>query len=569
MATTKLTTKGISLRAVNSPVEKNKRVETDSTSRQSSIQKPKTFSSGFDASTPSSTDLLQKKLDTLNVSSAFRARVLEQLKSAHELPLIQIALSGHNAERAITFYDELSTLLRKTPEAKHRLTPSIQAALLRSVSERRTPDDTGQAGLMGVAQAVLAAQSVAAMPQKQFQKLNALLSAAGGAAADTERGLLLKSVAARAEQLRPSQTDDSALARGQVATSQADRAMEEISLFAKEIRGLPRALLMRSTTLLDIESQTNTSDIDPLKLISSDDARSDNDGLYQRFETSCVPTTAQLTMGEIDPIFARKLWVEMGDKTERSLIATQQLDLHAVPEFFEADGTSVALLSEELAAYQKDGTLPEGYSVKRGTSSLRIAQEARAFVTQLKPRLEAMQHEALRSYLFGNDMTRGGLEEALKALETLRQHNNGQPTDELVQLMRANPPLPNTLVNYSIGLNALANTSNAHFWESGPVVEAEASPTTNQVDSIEALLVNGKSVPIRIGTDEGGHAMLASDVRGIGPEKKILISDPYSGRTAWVLTSEILDADSKWPTKYFELSWPKLTGFYVEVRHER
>jgi len=60
-------------------------------------------------------------------------------------------------------------------------------------------------------------------------------------------------------------------------------------------------------------------------------------------------------------------------------------------------------------------------------------------------------------------------------------------------------------------------------------------------------------VPIRIcnAGGGGGHFMMISDVRGEGANKKYLISDPWTGKTAWVKQSELQNFNSNWPQTYF------------------
>ncbi|HET9645688.1 MAG TPA: hypothetical protein VFP68_20555 [Burkholderiaceae bacterium] len=48
-----------------------------------------------------------------------------------------------------------------------------------------------------------------------------------------------------------------------------------------------------------------------------------------------------------------------------------------------------------------------------------------------------------------------------------------------------------------------------------------------------------------------GHFMMISDVRGEGANRKYLVSDPWTGKIAWVRQSEIQDFGSKWPQEYF------------------
>ena len=45
--------------------------------------------------------------------------------------------------------------------------------------------------------------------------------------------------------------------------------------------------------------------------------------------------------------------------------------------------------------------------------------------------------------------------------------------------------------------------------------------------------------------------MMISDVRGEGANKKYLVSDPWTGKTAWVKQSELQNFGSNWPQTYF------------------
>ncbi|HET7526585.1 MAG TPA: hypothetical protein VFK10_11640, partial [Burkholderiaceae bacterium] len=73
------------------------------------------------------------------------------------------------------------------------------------------------------------------------------------------------------------------------------------------------------------------------------------------------------------------------------------------------------------------------------------------------------------------------------------------------------------------------------------------------ITALDQRLKAGTDVPIRIcnADNSGGHFMMISDVRGEGANKKYLVSDPWTGKTAWIKQTELQNFNSNWPQTHF------------------
>jgi len=61
---------------------------------------------------------------------------------------------------------------------------------------------------------------------------------------------------------------------------------------------------------------------------------------------------------------------------------------------------------------------------------------------------------------------------------------------------------------------------------------------SSQTAAIDSALKEGQPVPLRTEAF-GGHFMLATDVRGEGDAKQYLVTDPWTGKTAWVSETDL------------------------------
>ncbi|MEW6364887.1 MAG: LysM peptidoglycan-binding domain-containing protein [Acidobacteriota bacterium] len=202
-------------------------------------------------------------------------------------------VNSPNADRAARTYLELRDMQSANPS---RINNDVVHTLTRGVADRRTDAAAGQEGLMGRQQAIDAATALTRMPQSEYNRVTQMLNGAGqrggspipGADAQTERALILESVAARRDQLSNPPVWD----RIRNAVGQPSRAMSDIQTYADQIRGTPRNELIQNSTVLDLNGDAAA------------------EALQQRFSHSCAPTTAQIARAEVDPIYARQLHQE-------------------------------------------------------------------------------------------------------------------------------------------------------------------------------------------------------------------------------------------------------------------
>ena len=169
------------------------------------------------------------------------------------------------------------------------------------------------------------------MSDKHYEQVARLLRQTGrdsqgqlkqGADAAAEQALILKALAVRKAQTKARTWD---YVKSFFGKGEASNSIKEIAQFAHSIRGFDRSALMQFTTVQDIHDE-NTSGINPDSLNGAqNDTKSDNDGLFQRYTDSCVPTTAQIVRGEADPIYALGIHREtMNNPSEASSASQEQ-----------------------------------------------------------------------------------------------------------------------------------------------------------------------------------------------------------------------------------------------------
>lgn len=437
-----------------------------------------------------------------------------------EMAAVDRALRGPNADRAMGAYADLIKMQESNPEAQERLSPEIMAMLVSGVGDRRTDSDRGQAGILGQRQARDAAQSLLNMSEADYAEAITLLEQAGkdkdgkpipGADPRAEQALILKAMAARRDNVAPDPlTADAQQAAG---ITKHDQAFSDINQFAADIRGTPRADLIRTTTLMDIDDE-NTSTVDPDNTVANSDTRNDNDGLYQRYNDSCAPTTQQILRGEMDPVYAlRRHRQGIDNPDSETEVAREQGDT--------------------LAKHGGDSTLRQGDHARNALGD----QITSAGLT-------AEQTQTINDLATGAKLDPTHQQQAEEALKLMRAKNDGHPTQGEIASMRANAANPNstrTGVWQGDAAKELSNdVTHLNLTEQNIQGSGGIGP---HLANVETALKDGQPVPFNVAWDHGGvHAMMLTDVRtDTSGSKTYLVTDPWTGATRWVGQKELTD----------------------------
>jgi hypothetical protein len=481
-----------------------------------------------------------------------RSRVNEHLKGLsgealqREVNLLNNALASPNADRAVAAYDKLLGISKESKAAGERLTPEIRESLVMGVATSRTSDATGVEGILGVRQAEQAARALVGMPEDAYKQTTALLEKAGTGKdglpvaksdAAAERSLILKAVAARSDRLQDSWMDSAKRFIGFGDSTEANKAMKEIQGFADDVRGLNRTELIRTTTALDVEA-ANTSTVDPNDIRSNSDTVGNNDGLFQRWNDSCGPTTAQMTRAEADPVYARQLHKEgINNADPNSNSAKEQKEV-----LENNGGTAVSRLG--LQARGKLG------------GQLDAAQKA--------GELTGEQRTAVNKYVTNQSLSAEEQKKADEGLAVLRKRDGGHPTAAEVDAMRSNAGKNGNGMVLDKALNSITGQSTHIDYKTQWV--GNSGVTDDTLKSFDERLKNGQDVPIRVSNagNTGGHFMMVSDVRGEGDNRRYLVSDPWSGKTAWLSAEEMKDPSKGAVDKNFGVGWDRITHYYTE-----
>lgn len=271
-----------------------------------------------------------------------------------ETELFEDALHSGDRDRAMRAFLEVEPQRLAHPD---RITPGIERDLVMGVGNSRIEnlkgDLKGMAGVLGVDDARRAAAALINMPEGEYKEISNVLAQAGQGggpkgSADTERALILKAVAARESAF--GSPDWAEMARTKPGWHMPPTW--EVIHFAEAIRGKDRSELIEKSTVQDLTSPQGTH------------------ALQQRFSTSCVPTSAQITQAESDPVTALRMHSEgIHSTTSKGDIADmQQLIL-------KLDG-GIAV-PREASEIQDHSTQPRGLSPDNFAKALnQIASQA-------------------------------------------------------------------------------------------------------------------------------------------------------------------------------------------------
>jgi hypothetical protein len=372
--------------------------------------------------------------------------------------------------------------------------------------------------------------------------------------ADTERALILKGVAAHAQEL--------------LADSTNAQALSLLDSFATAIRGLPRPEVISHTTAADLDDLTNSSTFNPDDYTAGSDTRAQNDGMFQKYTTSCVPTVSEIVRAAEDPIFAFALNADGGvqSPSTASFAARLQKQVLEQNRFCDVSGKQTELTPGQEELFAKSGELPPGVYEVRGFAVPRFA--TRFLDTLANAVSEGAVSEAdemsLKQSLEGIATDPATTDGAQRALTFLRAANNGFPSDADLETLKGIPLVEGLGLNESYGLDEVA--SPATHLSYVPYRTPDATPSTDQLGMVEQLLAQGQAVPFDIGTDgvPGGHAMTFLDVRGKTPNRFFLVADPWSGRTEWVTESDLSTPHSNWLDRQFGVGWERIRDVFAQ-----
>ncbi|MHC4390641.1 MAG: hypothetical protein ACYS22_04890 [Planctomycetota bacterium] len=413
-----------------------------------------------------------------------------------------------------------------------------RSALDHGLTTRKSEAAEGTEHLLGAFHARRADALFARADPALAGALAADLAAIEGPGAAVGRALYLKAALARSESL---------LGSDPVAR---EAALGTLLAFSTRLTGSSGEALLAQASVIDLDASTSTSDFEPMATdglrgvlhdAKRNDTRGDNDGLFQRFMGSCGTTTLQMALAEEDPVRA---------------FVIRDAGLHSP----KARDTVGRFQEEVLQAFDSAAL---GRRVKHTVSRLRnhLGRQKRAGT------VTAAGAEALLAHV-----TEGKPLEARGqiALTALRESTDGFPDPELLAEVLADPIKGEdglTLEDLQAAIDdhlgavtgraydLLVPQEDADFHPEGRGFTDEA--LGRALDHVEASLEQGLDVPF--GMEQPGHYMLMSATRRQGQDRDFLVSDPWTGRTAWVAEKDLISG--AFSVDPFEQSYEKAPGY--------
>jgi hypothetical protein len=178
--------------------------------------------------------------------------------------------------------------------------------------------------------------------------------------------------------------------------------------------------------------------------------------------------------------------------------------------------------------------------------------------------LTGAQRTAVNKLVNNQPLTAAEQTKADEGLAVLRRRDGGHPTAAEVAAMRENAGKNGDGMVLDAALNDITEQStHIHYKDQWVGKKGMTDETLKQWDS---RLKDGQDVPIRVSnaSNSGGHFMMVNDVRGEGDSRRYLISDPWSGKTAWLSRDELLNPSKDGIDKAFGIGWDRVTHYYTE-----
>lgn len=398
--------------------------------------------------------------------------------------------------------------VRPAPAAPARpAPPQLDGLLLAAAKERKGPTAEGSEALINPGEAARLRAALSAAPKAVSAEVIALASSFRGASAKVASALMLKAAGARADQL---------------TGPGAEKALGTLRAFATTMRGLDADALRERASVLDLDASKNDSLFDAQGLwerrgtvrAPKADTAADNDGLLQRFTSTCGTTVLQMVMAEADPVLAFAINAE----GRSSLSAKDGAGTFQRKVLEEFGGVGIPRLESHLASRLKNGL---GQLVRAGEVTPDMQRSLIRFATAQGP-LDAR---------------------AKNAIEALRTHYDGFPTDADLQKLKAavlpardeglgTAEFQRALTKYASQLTGLG------YQMTAPADGFGRGEAKKHLDPVERALARGADVPF--GVSEPAHWMLLTASRRVDGAREFLVSDPDGGKTAWVTEKDFV-----------------------------
>ncbi|MGH2947647.1 MAG: hypothetical protein ACRDPC_15585 [Solirubrobacteraceae bacterium] len=412
----------------------------------------------------------------------FTGEIARKPWSVERVPEEKALDARPNAAKAQQARKELIALQGKSKKAKARLTDGIVGLLVWGVAERRSADDVGGEGVIGIEHAVDAADTLVAMSTAAYVDTVLQLDVTGGSFAGwdqrrVESVLILKAVAARKSNYKKEEA----------------AARKEVGGFADEIRGEDPDKLAELTSTRDIGGDT---------------------GLQQKFTMSCGPTSIQIVRGESDPIFALDI-----SKTAK----------HTLDYKNKVGGEQEKLLGKDAAPRLVKDRWDAFMTAINGLTP---------------PADDVPRWQALLAWLGGNpaDVALRAEGQALAVALGFTAVELGE-FKKYIKGLQTEPGLSVKDFQQRIKAAKLAGVTNDKY--PLKQFDAGKKPVTDKdLEEMWNVLFRGRDILMGVfWTAGGGHYMVLADARGDpkkkGSEREFLLSDPWEGDSQWISGADL------------------------------
>lgn len=356
-------------------------------------------------------------------------------------------------------------------------------ALLESASRvRRGRGPEGAEALISKPERARVVALFGSVPAATVKTLQALLLAVPEGA---HQAVLLKGIAARAD-------------------DPGSRSLKALETFAKLIAPLGVDEVLERSTVLDLDSGVNTSTTDALpwwnkrgtiKDVPGDSAAADNDGLIQRFTSSCGPTVIQMMRAQVDPVLAFAINDE-GRTSDSTTSATARFQRALLEEY------------GDVAVGRRESYVMSRINNALGRLGLGTNDLSDTAIAKVRAAYDGFPADA-------------DLKRVRTALVGVR--DKGIAFDDFKAM----------IARY------VSRVSGAEYTQTAPPEGFARGQAYRHLDALEASLKAGFDVPF--GMVEPAHWMLATDVRQRAGAREFLVSDPDGGRTVWVTEKALVD----------------------------